>query len=76
MTDKAKPSTIWYILIERVLAPQERPLQLQKKLLEQAGYTESDRLEDLGREDNSYLVRFTFREAAVPRFDVRLSDCS
>ncbi|CAG8441865.1 2515_t:CDS:2 [Ambispora gerdemannii] len=52
--------------LERVLAPQERPLQLQKKWLEQVGYSESDRLEDLGREDNSYLVRFTYRQATMP----------
>ncbi|CAG8525958.1 3888_t:CDS:10 [Paraglomus occultum] len=55
--------------LERVLTPQERPLQLQKRLLEQAGYTEVDRLEDLGREDNSYLVRFTFKETIIPRFE-------
>ncbi|CAG8445716.1 14591_t:CDS:10 [Ambispora leptoticha] len=52
--------------MERVLAPQERPLQLQKKWLEQVGYSESDKLEDLGREDNSYLVRFTYRQATMP----------
>lgn len=44
----------------RQLDPKERPLLIQKRLLEQAGYTDSDRLEDLGREDNSYLCRFTF----------------
>ncbi|CAG8449863.1 13101_t:CDS:10 [Dentiscutata heterogama] len=55
--------------LERVLGSHERPLQLQKKWLEQAGYTVNDNLEDLGREDNSYLVRFTFRETTVPRFE-------
>ncbi|CAG8562928.1 1269_t:CDS:10 [Gigaspora margarita] len=55
--------------LERVLGSHERPLQLQKKWLEQAGYTVKDNLEDLGREDNSYLVRFTFRETTVPRFE-------
>jgi len=53
-----------------VLSSKERPLKLQKQLLEQAGYTENDKLEDLGREDNSYLFRFTFRETTVPRFEV------
>ena len=43
---------------------------LQKKLLEQAGYVENDKLEDLGREDNSYLVRFTFKEATNQIFEV------
>ncbi|PKK77171.1 PP2C-domain-containing protein [Rhizophagus irregularis] len=55
--------------LERVLLPKERPLKLQKQLLEQAGYTENDKLDDLGREDNSYLFRFTFRETTVPRFE-------
>ncbi|KAF2753630.1 PP2C-domain-containing protein [Pseudovirgaria hyperparasitica] len=44
----------------RQLQPQERPVVIQRHLLEQAGYTDSDRLEDVGREDNSYLCRFTF----------------
>ncbi|CAH1762121.1 15066_t:CDS:10, partial [Entrophospora sp. SA101] len=55
--------------LERVLTSHERPLKLQKIWLERAGYTEKDNLEDLGREDNSYLVRFTFRETTVPRFE-------
>lgn len=44
----------------RILSPLERPLLLQKRLLQQFGYDERDRLEDLGREDNSYLSRFMF----------------
>ena len=46
--------------LHRQLAPGERPIAIQKKLLEQAGYQSSDRIEEIGREDNSYLVRFTF----------------
>jgi len=46
--------------VSRQLGPQERPLVIQKRLLEQAGYTEADRIEDVGGEDNSYLCRFTF----------------
>jgi len=44
----------------RQLATGERPLLIQKRLLEQAGYGESDRLEDLGREDVTHLCRFSF----------------
>jgi adenylate cyclase len=33
---------------------------MQKILLDQIGYTEEDKIEDVGREDNSYLFRFTF----------------
>jgi len=52
--------------LERILAPNERPLQIQKQLLEQIGYTDQDRIEDVGREDNSYLVRFTFGPIIAP----------
>ncbi|KAM3583517.1 cysteinyl-tRNA synthetase [Umbelopsis sp. WA50703] len=52
--------------LERILAPNERPLQIQKQLLEQIGYTDQDRVEDVGREDNSYLVRFTFGPIVAP----------
>ena len=47
----------------RILAPGERPVVIQKRLLEQAGYEEQDRIEDVGREDNSYLCRFSFTPA-------------
>ncbi|KAH7118821.1 hypothetical protein B0J11DRAFT_77667 [Dendryphion nanum] len=49
----------------RQLDPHERPLLIQKRLLEQAGYTDADRLEEVGREDNSYLCRFTFIPAKM-----------
>ncbi|KAF2746970.1 PP2C-domain-containing protein, partial [Sporormia fimetaria CBS 119925] len=49
----------------RQLDPNDRPLLLQKRLLEQAGYTDADRLEEIGREDNSYLCRFTFIPAKL-----------
>ncbi|KAI9688825.1 MAG: cysteinyl-tRNA synthetase [Bathelium mastoideum] len=44
----------------RQLEPSERPLVIQKRLLLQAGYKETDRLDTVGGEDNSYLCRFTF----------------
>ena len=46
--------------LQRQLAPGERPLAIQKRLLEQVGYLPIDRIEEIGREDNSYLCRFTF----------------
>ncbi|OQO11308.1 hypothetical protein B0A48_05564 [Cryoendolithus antarcticus] len=49
----------------RQLEPGERPLVLQKRLLEMAGYQETDKLEDLGREDHGYLCRFTFLPAKM-----------
>lgn len=46
--------------VSRQLEPGERPVLIQKRLLEQAGYNDSDNIEDLGKEDHSYLCRFNF----------------
>lgn len=46
--------------LSRQLDHKERPILMQKQLLEQVGYTEKDRIEDIGREDHSYLCRFIF----------------
>jgi adenylate cyclase len=58
----------------RVLAPVERPLLIQKRLLQQAGYEEKDRLEDIGREDNGYLCRFLFMSARDNTFNATPHD--
>ncbi|KAJ9157391.1 Adenylate cyclase [Pleurostoma richardsiae] len=44
----------------RILSPAERPLLIQKRLLQQVGYEERDKIEEIGREDNGYLCRFLF----------------
>lgn len=55
--------------LTRVLQPLEKPLIFQKMLLEFMGYTEKDRLGDVGREDLSYLCRFEFtRTTLLPSF--------
>ena len=54
---------------ERPLGSSDKPAQLQRRRLIQAGYTEADGLEDLGRDDLSYLLRFVFRPDSVPNFD-------
>lgn len=46
--------------LQRILVSSERPVVIQKRLLEQAGYQDEDKIEDVGREDNSYLCRFSF----------------
>jgi adenylate cyclase len=52
----------------RVLSAPERPLLLQKRMLQQVGYEDRDRIEDVGREDNSYLCRFMFLSARESDF--------
>ncbi|KAB5579916.1 adenylate cyclase [Coniochaeta sp. 2T2.1] len=58
----------------RVLGSSERPLLLQKRLLQQVGYEEKDRIEDLGREDNSYICRFLFLSAKESDFHAISND--
>ncbi|UNI15108.1 Adenylate cyclase [Purpureocillium takamizusanense] len=58
----------------RVLTPPERPLLMQKRLLQQVGYEEKDRIEELGREDNGYLCRFMFLSARESDFHARTTD--
>lgn len=54
----------------RILGLNERPLKIQKRLLEQAGYTEEDHLDEIGREDHGYLVRFTFMMARTGNYSL------
>ncbi|KAI8459997.1 hypothetical protein BY996DRAFT_4575209, partial [Phakopsora pachyrhizi] len=51
--------------LERVTAPHEKPLIFQRRRLEQAGYTISDRLDDVGRQDYSYLIKFIYKEETL-----------
>ena len=59
--------------IERRMGPNEKPVLLQKRRFEQAGYTELDKLDDLGLEDNSYLCKLVYKphHASITNF-VRL----
>lgn len=45
---------------QRQLSAGERPVAIQRHLLERAGYEPNDGIEEIGRDDNSYLCRFTF----------------
>lgn len=58
----------------RVLNQAERPLFIQKRLLQQVGYEERDRIEDIGREDNSYICRFLFLSAKESDFHASTHD--
>lgn len=60
--------------LSRQLGPNERPIAMQKKLLLQAGYQEKDHIEEVGREDNSYLCRFTFSHEKQTGFGAGLDD--
>ncbi|KAG0139944.1 hypothetical protein CROQUDRAFT_53997 [Cronartium quercuum f. sp. fusiforme G11] len=51
--------------LERVVALNEKPLIFQRRRLEQAGYTIADRLDDVGRSDYSYLIKFIYKEESL-----------
>lgn len=51
--------------LSRILQKHERPLVLQRILLEFIGYTEKDNFPSLGREDLSYLCRFEFTKSPL-----------
>ncbi|ESA44140.1 hypothetical protein GE21DRAFT_1471 [Neurospora crassa] len=44
----------------RVLNSAEQPLRIQKRLFQQIGYQEKDGIDEIGREDNSYICRWVF----------------
>lgn len=54
---------------ERPLGEFEKPAMLQRRRLEQAGYTEDDSLDQLGREDLSFLLKFVYRPDRVTNFE-------
>ncbi|KAJ2811591.1 cysteinyl-tRNA synthetase, partial [Coemansia furcata] len=53
--------------LDRTLNPTERPANILKKYLEQMGYRPEDNITLQGREDNSYLCKFSLFKAAIPR---------
>lgn len=56
-------------LTERPMGPNERPAVIQRRRLMQAGYTDADGIEETGKEDLSYFLKFIYRPDFVPTFD-------
>ncbi|KAJ1941622.1 cysteinyl-tRNA synthetase, partial [Linderina macrospora] len=53
--------------LDRTLKANERPANILKRYLEQMGYRPEDNITLQGREDNSYLCKFSLLKAAIPR---------
>lgn len=53
-------------MIDRQLLPSEKPLTIQDRRLRQAGYTEAENLEDLGKEDLFVLFKLIFQTPNLP----------
>jgi adenylate cyclase len=54
---------------ERPLGESEKPAILQRRRFEQAGYIDSDGLDEIGREDMSFLLKFVYRPDSVTKLD-------
>ncbi|OSX65692.1 hypothetical protein POSPLADRAFT_1177202 [Postia placenta MAD-698-R-SB12] len=50
---------------ERVLAPTERPANIVRRRLEQAGYDQADGLDVLGADDLAFLLRFVYKSEVL-----------
>lgn len=62
---------------ERVLAPTERPANIVRRRLEQAGYDQADGLDVLGADDLAFLLRFVYKsEVLGPVVSIALSPVS
>jgi adenylate cyclase len=51
---------------DRQLLPSEKPLAIQDRRLRQAGYTDLERLEELGKEDLFILCKFIHQTPNLP----------
>jgi hypothetical protein len=49
------------LFLERVLAPTEKPAHIVRRRLEQAGFDVKDRLDQIGKEDIPFLLKFQYK---------------
>lgn len=49
--------------------PSEKPLAIQLRRILQAGYTDADRIIEMGRENLAMLCRFVYQPPVLPRID-------
>jgi hypothetical protein len=62
--------------LERVLAQTEKPAHIVRRRLEQAGFDVKDRLDQIGKDDISFLLKFQYKSQLLGenvRFRVCLS---
>lgn len=52
-----------------MLSPLEKPLVIQDLRLRQAGYTDAERPEELGKDDLMILCKFIFQTPVLPVMD-------
>ncbi|ORX39455.1 hypothetical protein BD324DRAFT_333519 [Kockovaella imperatae] len=54
---------------DRLLLPSEKPLAIQDRRLRQAGYTEAEHIEELGKKDLVLLCKFFYQTPVLPVMD-------
>ncbi|KAK8853425.1 hypothetical protein IAR55_004131 [Kwoniella newhampshirensis] len=54
---------------DRMLLPSERPASIQHRRLVQAGFTDAEHIEDLGKDDLAILCRFIYQTPVLPIMD-------
>ncbi|THH06048.1 hypothetical protein EW145_g4354 [Phellinidium pouzarii] len=59
---------------ERVLAPTERPADLVRRRLEQAGYDVADGLQTLGSDEIGFLIKFVYKSNFLGAQEEQISD--
>lgn len=55
--------------LDRMLSPGEKPLVIQDLRLRQAGYTDAERIDEMGKEDLAILCKFIFQTPVLPVMD-------
>jgi adenylate cyclase len=51
------------------MLPSERPLAIQERRLRQGGYTDAEKIEELGKRDMFILCKFIYQTPVLPIMD-------
>jgi adenylate cyclase len=57
------------LMTDRMLQGSERPIAIQSRRLLQAGFTEAEEIENLGKEDLAILCKFIYQTPVLPIMD-------
>ena len=68
-------SSYKHTFLERILAPTERPADLVRRRLEQAGYDIADGLQTLGGDEIGFLIKFIYKSNLLGGAGVSLKQC-
>jgi adenylate cyclase len=55
--------------VDRQLLPFEKPLAIQERRLRQSGYTDAEKVDELGKQDLFILCKFIYQTPVLPIMD-------